>query len=211
MLPNCNFAHSEEVKQYFLTTNCSFSFSGTNKIQTMNDDSCDSSFGDDHFNTDKTFERRYTNKKKIKEYLQKWKGYSCMNDVSKLEDLEYDSIVLDYNVQKKNKDATSSKLQKSQLGASGSSYVKRSTYTIPCHYLADKAKPIHRKTKEIKQPVYPKKTVDKKNVSDTSNEVLASNGSGIEKECVHESVVPTSVMVSLCQLCLGEKNETSNK
>nr|CDQ03776.1 Bm10120, isoform a [Brugia malayi] len=136
----------------------------------MNDDSCDSSFGDDHFNTDKTFERRYTNKKKIKEYLQKWKGYSCMNDVSKLEDLEYDSIVLDYNVQKKNKDATSSKLQKSQLGASGSSYVKRSTYTIPCHYLADKAKPIHRKTKEIKQPVYPKKTVDKKNVSDTSNE-----------------------------------------
>ncbi|VDO30861.1 unnamed protein product [Brugia timori] len=145
---------SEEVKQYFLTTNCSFSFSGTNKIQTMNDDSCDSSFGDDHFNTDKTFERRYTNKKKIKEYLQKWKGYSCMNDVSKLEDLEYDSIVLDYNVQKKNKDATSSKLQKSQLGASGSSYVKRSTYTIP---------------------------------------FLASNGSGIEKECVHESVVPTSV------------------
>ncbi|VDM10354.1 unnamed protein product [Wuchereria bancrofti] len=159
----------------------------------MCDDSCDSSIDDDHFNTDKTFERRYTNKKKIKEYLQKWKGYSCMNDVSKLEDLEYDAVVLDYNVQKKNKDATNPKLQRSQLGASGSSYVKKSTYTVPCHDLVDKAKPFRRETKEIKQPVFAKKRVDKKNDSDASNEVLlASNESGTEKDCVQESVVPTS-------------------
>uniref|UniRef100_A0A915PU78 Chromo domain-containing protein n=1 Tax=Setaria digitata TaxID=48799 RepID=A0A915PU78_9BILA len=72
--------------------------------QTMKGDSRDNSFDNDSFYAKGIYEERFTKRRKIKEYLLKWKGYSSMNDASKLEaDLEYDALVSDYTVEKKKK------------------------------------------------------------------------------------------------------------
>lgn len=52
--------------------------------QKMDGDNYDS-FDDEKFTADEILEERYSRRKKMKEYLQKWRGYSSMNNGSKLE------------------------------------------------------------------------------------------------------------------------------
>ncbi|KAM3726707.1 Chromobox protein [Dirofilaria immitis] len=217
---NCYF-QTQEIKHYYQTRN-------QQSKQKMRGDNGDSSSDEDNFNTEAMFEERYCNRKKMKEYLLKWKGYSSMNNVSKLEaDLEYDALISDYNVHKKKKKWKNSK---SQSGVSSSSYFGGRAYMVPCHGDRDNspdaispAKPSHHQIscKGAKYSASVKEGMGDNNL-DASNEtddeydshwlrMLPSLGqSGIEKGWIPEMIMSTFMVAGLYKRRLNEESGTSN-
>ncbi|EFO15576.2 hypothetical protein LOAG_12932 [Loa loa] len=191
----------------------------------MYGDNYDSSFDDDQFNRDEILEERYNKRRKMKEYLLKWKGYSSMNNVSKLKaDLEYDALVSDYSFQNKKKNKKS-KSKRSQSGASGSGFIGKSTYTVLRHGgpdgLVDEVKLTRFQTKEAKQHAFEKEGVENHG-SDASDERSDEDSndwpkmhpqpreSGIKKGWIPESVVPTPMVADLCERHSDDESGASN-
>uniref|UniRef100_A0A8R1XYS7 Chromo domain-containing protein n=1 Tax=Onchocerca volvulus TaxID=6282 RepID=A0A8R1XYS7_ONCVO len=178
----------------------------------------------DSFNTETMFEERYNKRKKMKEYLLKWKGYSSMNNVSKLEaDLQYDALVSDYNVRKKKKKW---KNLKSKSDASNSDHSGGCAYMVPCRGdlngspdAASPTEPSHLQTssKEAKYSASVKEEMGGNNL-DASNEaddeqdshrlrMLKSllGQSRMEKSWIPETIVSNLVVTT------NEENGTSSK
>ncbi|CAG9537434.1 unnamed protein product [Cercopithifilaria johnstoni] len=189
----------------------------------MDTDNYDGSCDDEVVGTDKVLEGRHTKRKKIKEYLQKRKGYKSMKNASKPKaDVKYNAVAWDYGVQKKKKHyKKNSKSRRSQSEACGSGRAGMVSFHSSTVAFKGGDEPGRRQTNEAEKSTVAKGEMDKSG-SDTLNgsdygddswltTLTSSDENEIEKQWSPESPPPTLVMTDLYEHDYDDESEISDK
>ncbi|KAL3981602.1 hypothetical protein ACH3XW_43740 [Acanthocheilonema viteae] len=190
----------------------------------MDANHCDSSYNDDDEDDDRVafamkrkVQNRYSKRKKMNEYLRKWKGYSSTNDNVTLEtDLDYDALVLDYTFRKKKK------TWKKHSKFHHSTHIDKRIYTTQYDDITDNLmyggdKLDHRQIKGAKQKAFAKKIKKHSNTPEKDEddeyswpETFSSEESDIDDSWVTESTSSTFMPTDFHEH-LDEEKEMSDK